>query len=441
MVRLVHILAMLAYGSTVRLLAALGHRKANGWLNMRCDALSKLTQATANLSSGQRWMWFHCASVGEFEQARPVMEAWRVRHPMDAFLLTFYSPSGWDAFANRGMAAWRDSDHVSALPLDTPGHVGAFLDAAHGTSDESNIRGVLLTKYDVWPVWIEELKRRYVPAGLFAAHVIPGRWPFRMGGGFHRRAWSNLSLILVQTESSVAVLSAEGLVAETTGDPRFDRVLQAVDEHQSDVALERWVGNRPCLVAGSAWDPEHEAVRETWLPGRCAVVVPHEWTASSVAQECAKWEAVGALPIVWSANRTEDSRAELPAGDVLIVDTIGELLGLYAVADVALVGGGFGAGVHNTLEPAAHGAFIAVGPRVSRFREIEELQRAGGLQVCGDQEELVSRLHSVWNADSEVHDSGARAKAYAQSNRGAAERIVLAWEKRLQRAVSSDDLG
>ena len=97
MVRLVHILAMLAYGSTVRLLAALGHRKANGWLNMRCDALSKLTQATANLSSGQRWMWFHCASVGEFEQARPVMEAWRVRHPMDAFLLTFYSPSGWDA--------------------------------------------------------------------------------------------------------------------------------------------------------------------------------------------------------------------------------------------------------------------------------------------------------------------------------------------------------
>jgi 3-deoxy-D-manno-octulosonic-acid transferase len=271
--------------------------------------------------------------------------------------------------------------------------------------------------------------------------VIPGRWPFRMGGQFHRRAWSVLSLILVQTESSVAALSDHGLAAEATGDPRFDRVLQSVEAHEADAALERWVNNRPCLVAGSAWAPECEAAREAWIPGRCAVVVPHEWTESWVASESKKWEEAGARPVVWSVERGDDARTELSEADVLIVDTVGELLGLYAVADVALVGGGFGAGVHNTLEPAAYGAFILVGPQVGRFREVKELQRAGGLQVCADRKELVNRLHAVWNANLEVAESGARAQAYARSNQGAGERIARAWEKRLEGEGSSHDLG
>lgn len=439
--KLVYMLVMHTYGWAIGLFAVMGHRKAQGWKRMRRGSVSRLAEATENLPGGQRWMWFHCASVGEFEQARPVMEAWRNRHPQDAFLLTFYSFSGWDAFAKRSMPGWRETDHVSALPLDTPGQVRPFLDAAQGASGASAIRGALLAKYDVWPVWVEALNERSVPVGLFAAHVIPGRWPFRMGGQFHRRAWSVLSLILVQTESSVAALSDHGLAAEATGDPRFDRVLQSVEAHEADAALERWVNNRPCLVAGSAWAPECEAAREAWIPGRCAVVVPHEWTESWVASESKKWKEAGARPVVWSVERGDDARTELSEADVLIVDTVGELLGLYAVADVALVGGGFGAGVHNTLEPAAYGAFILVGPQVGRFREVKELQRAGGLEVCADRKELVNRLHAVWNTNLEVAESGARAQAYARSNQGAGERIARAWEKRLEGEGSSHDLG
>ena len=424
--RWMHAAAMRLYRVFIRLAAAAGHAKARGWIDMRKGSTHRLTIAANQLEAGQLWMWFHCASVGEFEQARPVMEAWREVHPEDAFLLTFYSPSGWDAFASRRPLWWRSADHADALPLDAFSDVKQFVRAAGGAE---RMRGLLLAKYDVWPTLISVLADQDIPSGLFAAHVLPGRWPFRFGGRHHQNAWKNLARIWVQGEDSVHALSAFAIQSEAAGDPRFDRVLQAAATCVEDVALKAWIGDRPCAVLGSAWGAEVNAALAAWRPGQCIIVVPHEWTDASIHDQAARWKARGAEPQIWSEHRTGDHGAALPAGDVLIVDVMGELLALYAVAQVAVIGGGFGKGVHNTLEPAAHGVPILVGPHVGRFAEVDLLRRIGALNVCHTPGELCTSLSDALADPSLCQQKGEAARRFAIQNAGAGKRIASAWNQ------------
>ena len=150
------------------------------------------------------------------------MEAWRSLHPGDAFLLSFYSASGWDAFTRRKPEWWAAADHVTAMPLDVRSSMRLFVQAAGGAE---RLRGLLFAKYDVWPTLVSFLTQARVPVGLFAGHVLPGRWPFRLGGGYQRQAWKGMRRVWVQTEASSPTLSAYGVNAEVAGDPRFDRVL------------------------------------------------------------------------------------------------------------------------------------------------------------------------------------------------------------------------
>ena len=423
-----HGLVMRLYRVGIGLAAACGHAKARGWLAMREGRLEGLGVATARLKPGQQWMWFHCASVGEYEQARPVMEAWRSLHPGDAFLLSFYSASGWEAFTRRQPEWWTAADHATAMPLDVRASMRSFVQAAGGAE---RLRGLLFTKYDVWPTLVAFLTQARVPVGLFAGHVLPGRWPFRWGGGYQRQAWKAMRRVWVQTEASLPTLSAYGVNAEVAGDPRFDRVLDAVGQHQPDKALQSWVNNRPCLVVGSAWQPEWDAVRAAWQEGQCAIVVPHEWTAEGIATEASRWEAMGARPVAWSAHRSKDARAALPEGDVLIVDAMGELLDAYAVTDVVVVGGGFGNGVHNTLEPAAHGKRILVGPNVGRFAEVAALEKTGALSVCNSPSAMCQAIQTALQDVEATRHAGLKAAEYAQQNAGAGMAIAQGWSNAL----------
>lgn len=424
--RLIHAFAIRLYRFSISLVAVAGHAKAKGWIAMRTGSIERLAKATGQLQPEQKWMWFHCASVGEFEQARPVMEAWRALHPEDAFLLTFYSPSGWNAFASRQPQWWRAGDHVEALPLDRSADVKRFLRAAGGSE---RLGGLLLAKYDVWPNLIRALAAAKVPSGLFAGHVLQGRWPFRFGGGYQREAWRALDRVWVQGEDSVAVLAGFGIRAAAAGDPRFDRVVQAADSCDEDAVLNEWIDQRPCAVIGSAWDAEVGAALDAWRPGQCCLVVPHEWDAASIRAMEERWKARGADPVIWSEHRGKDGRATLPAGDVLIVDAMGELLALYAVAQVAVVGGGFGQGVHNTLEPAAHGVPVLVGPKVERFAEVEALRQAGALAVCSKPAELSTSLSEALEDAAACQQKGDAARAFARHNAGAGRRIALAWNE------------
>ena len=439
MSRFFHALMMHGYRSAIEVAAVFGNAKARAWLDMRKGNLERIQLATAALSSGEKWVWFHCASVGEFEQAQPVMKSLRENDESLRFLLTFYSPSGWHSFANRKPSWWRNSDASAAMPLDTSTEVRNFLNAMTpvGASAPA-VQLLALAKYEVWPVLIHEIKK-HAPVALFAGHVIPGRWPFRAMGGFHREAWRNLSKVLVQSESSVAELRRWDIAAEKAGDPRFDRVLDSVAmvHAQPNKGLQDWVGKRPCLVVGSAWEAESRIAQAAWSLGMACIVVPHEWDARWAKQQQLAWKKCGATAIVWSELHDEtlsaESDASFPQSDVVLLDAMGQLMHAYGVGQLALVGGGFGKGVHNTLEPAAHGLAIWTGPKVGRFAEVRGLMDCGALETAQSEVGCAEALSTAWGNSELLKKRGLAARQYAQRNAGAGPQIAAQLSKMLDR--------
>ncbi|HAW73604.1 MAG TPA: hypothetical protein DCX00_07270 [Flavobacteriales bacterium] len=427
--RTVHSFFMTIYDGLLRLASSCGHKKAKGWTKMRSQGWLVLAEATNALLPGEQWHAVHCASVGEFEQARPVMEAYRKANPPARFLLTFFSPSGWNAFDKQQPEWWTERDCVAPSPLDRPRYVRQFLAAA--TREEEStpaIAWLALAKYEVWPLWLAALQKKKVPCVVFAAHAVEGRWPFRLGGAWHRKAWGKLDAIWVQHEQSKETLSRWGISgAKVMGDPRFDRVLQTVQEstRHPDEQLMRWVDSRTCVVVGSAWKPETESMLAVnWPENTCVIVVPHEWSVGSIMAQKEAWEKRGLKTTVWSDHRSINTDAALPPSQVLIVDAMGFLTRIYAVANAAVVGGGFGEGIHNTLEPAAHGVSIWVGPNCGRFLEAQLLESSGGLQVVTSETALTAAVQHALLDVKVLKEKGLHAQSFARANAGSAQRIA-----------------
>lgn len=404
----------------LRLASVFGAKPARNYFAMRRPSdLTALSRATAALPAGARWRWLHCASVGEYEQAVPVIEALKAADPGVPILLTVFSPSVWRPLQARRPAWCGPNDLVLPLPPDRPAALRAWLAATDGP----RIAWCALVKYEVWPELIHQLTRAGVPVHLFAAHVVERALPLRWWAVTHRRAWQSLASVRVQDQASVDRLAAIGVPATVLGDPRFDRVLAlaaAAQELPEIAALRDWVGSRTCLVAGSTW-PAEEAVLADWWAAHAAhtalIIAPHEVDPARIAALVAAWPG---------AHRFSDG---VPAsGSVLIIDGIGWLSRLYAVADMALVGGGFGKGIHNVLEPAAHGVPTVVGPQTARFREAQELAARGALVRAATPADAVRAL-SHWHTDSPARRQAAEAaRAYAESGRGAAARTAAALE-------------
>ena len=427
--RTVHSFFMTIYGGLLWLASSCGHKKAKGWVKMRRQGWLVLSEATNGLSAGDQWHAVHCASVGEFEQARPVMEAYRKANPTARFLLTFFSPSGWNAFHKQQPEWWTERDCVAPSPLDRPRHVRQFLAAATRTEESiPAIAWLALVKYEVWPNWLAALQKKEVPCVVFAAHAVEGRWPFRAGGAWYRKVWGKLDAIWVQHEQSKETLIRCGIPgAKVMGDPRFDRVLQTVQEsaQHPDEQLIRWVNSRTCVVLGSAWKPEVESMLAVnWPENTCIIVVPHEWTSDSIVAQKEAWKKRGREAVVWSDYRSINSDAALPPSQVLIVDAMGFLTRIYAVANAAVVGGGFGSGIHNTLEPAAHGVPIWVGPNCGRFLEAQLLESSGGLCIVNSEEALTASVQHALLDLEELKEKGLQAQLFAKANAGSAQRIA-----------------
>lgn len=400
----------------LRLGALLGAKPARNYLAMRPPSVpSSLAAATAALPAGARWRWIHCASVGEYEQAVPVIEALKAPDPDLPVLLTVFSPSVWEPLTARRPEWMGPHDALMPLPLDRPGAVRTWLAAV----DASRVAWCALVKYEVWPELLHQLHQSGVPVHLFAAHVTEGALPFKKWARVHRRAWQHLASVRVQDADSVARLAEIGVAATVLGDPRFDRVL-AVAAAASDApeiqALRQWVGRRRCVVAGSSWPAEEAALRRWWEASGddvALILAPHDVSPDHLHALAAQWP---------EAHRFSQG---IPAsGRVLLVDGIGWLSRLYAVADIAVVGGGFGKGIHNVLEPAAHGVPILVGPETARFREAQELAAAGGLVRIQRPDEMAAVLRTWLRADDARSRAAQAARAYAESGRGAATHIA-----------------
>lgn len=396
---------LMSWGSVVwsllvRLAAALGHSRARARVAIRWHGWDAVMA-----HRGEPLMWFHCASLGELEQAIPVMEAHRQAHPNSPFLLTLYSPSGYHPVQSRPPAVLGEQDCVAVLPDDHPSTWNALLDAVP-------IRALALAKYDFWPSLMRALALKGIPIHVFAAS------PTSLGP-LRASLWRMATSISAQDEEAVKVMAGAGLKSVADGDPRIDRVLARQVRPQE--ALATWAGSaQQVVVAGSTWHQEEQALMAmTWNDDAKLVLVPHDVSPDNIRRLRNAWGDRGMCWSEWSAA-TSDLQLK---PHVVIVDAVGMLFDLYRLGHVAVVGGAHGSGLHNVLEPASAGLPVVTGPKLGNFREAHALRDLGALRCANLQADLRGWLD---HPEQAVRD-GQAGLAWLERQKGASNRIVARW--------------
>ena len=392
--------------STLLHIAAPFHRKARLIIDGRRETAVRLKQ----LSSDRPVVWFHASSLGEFEQGRPLMEAWRKAHPEYQILLSFFSPSGYEVRHD-----YAGADVVVYLPSDRSSSVRRFLDLAHPSL-------VVFIKYDFWPTMLSELSLRSIPTYLVSAIFRPDQLFFRSYGGWYLRLLHLFRRLYVQDEASRQLLIEHGVEAvQVTGDTRFDRVEDIARAAKDIPAVAELARGHRLLVAGSTW-PEDEAILLPYFneaPEDFALVLaPHEIHEEHLRSI----EAGLKRPSIRLSECVEGE--PLPEGtSCIIIDCFGLLSSVYRYGKWAYVGGGFGKSVHNTLEAAVYGVPVFFGPEIHKHREVRELvHRASGF-VLHDGEEL-AQLLSRFSSEEECKALEERTRAYFAEECGATATIL-----------------
>ena len=387
-------------------LVALFNPKIRQFVSGRKEVVSYLEN---NRDPGRKLIWMHTASLGEFEQGLPVLERLHKAYPEYQFLVTFFSPSGYEVKKHSL------SPHlVCYLPMDTRWNAREFLRLIRPEMG-------LFVKYEVWPGFFREIQKAGIPILMISAIFRSRQVYFKWYGGFLRKALKRVSHFFVQDEQSLALLQSLDIREVTvSGDTRFDRVFEIRDGGVDLPFMEGFKGGRTCLVGGSTWPEDHEVL----IPyinqageGECFVIAPHKTDPKTI-------ESLRNALTVPAAAYSERDQVNLSEERVLIVDTIGLLTRIYAYADLAYVGGGFATGLHNTLEPAVYGIPVLIGPGYTGFREAEELVASGGLRVVQDPEDFGQQAGSLMASEKQRQEMGQINRAYLQGNRGASEQIL-----------------
>ena len=392
--------------STLLHLAAPFHKKARLIIDGRRETAGRLKQ----LSSDRPVVWFHASSLGEFEQGRPLMEAWRKAHPEYQILLSFFSPSGYEVRHD-----YAGADVVVYLPSDRSSSVRRFLDLAHPSL-------AVFIKYDFWPTMLSELSVRSIPTYLVSAIFRPDQLFFRSYGGWYLRLLHLFRCLYVQDEASRQLLIEHGGEAvQVTGDTRFDRVKEIARAAKDIPAVAELARGRHLLVAGSTW-PEDEAILLPYFNEAsedfALVLAPHE-----IHEEHLRSIESGLKrPSIRLSEYVEGK--PLPEGtSCIIIDCFGLLSSVYRYGKWAYVGGGFGKSVHNTLEAAVYGVPVFFGPEIHKHREVRELvHRASGF-VLHDGEELAQLLRR-FSSEEECKALEGRTCAYFAEECGATATIL-----------------
>ncbi|MGC8864556.1 MAG: 3-deoxy-D-manno-octulosonic acid transferase [Bacteroidales bacterium] len=396
-------LALRIYVSGIRL-ASFFNPKANIWLRGRKEVWDKLKN---NIHPHERWIWFHCASLGEFEQGRPVIERVRKEAPEFKILLTFFSPSGYEIRKN-----YTGVDLVTYLPADFPSNAQRFIHLV-------NPRLAVFVKYEFWINYLLALQRNDTPTYLISGIFRPSQHFFKWYGAFFRKGLSAFNHFYVQNETSVKLLESLGFHNITlSGDTRFDRVVQQVAYFEEIPLLQQWAPAHQVIVGGSLWPADFELllpfIRKH--PEYSFILVPHEPEPARLRR---MKDRIGPNARLWSESDPDTIRKT----QVIIVDTVGLLSRIYRYAAVAYIGGGFGAGIHNILEAAAYGKPVIFGPNHKKFVEALELIEREGAKSISDANGLEEALLHFVQSQNQGH-AGHICKSYVESHAGATEIIV-----------------
>lgn len=407
------------YGGAVRLLGSFGHRKAGLMSRGQRSTMEALRRFDAESPEGAERIWIHAASLGEFEQGRPLIEWLRRERPGVRILLSFFSPSGYEVRKNYAAA-----DCVVYLPFDTPHAAREFVSVARPSM-------AVFVKYEFWGNYLTALSRAGVPVYIISAIFRDGQIFFRPYGGMFRRMLGCFTRLFVQDEKSRTLLQGIGVEPEritVAGDTRFDRVTDTLRAAREVPEVEQWLDatggrGRFTIVAGSSWGPD-EDVYFPWLgahPEVRAVIAPHEFDASRLE---AMRNRLGADVTLLHSELPSASPERIAAARYLIIDCFGLLASLYRFATMAYVGGGFGVGIHSVTEAAVFSVPVIFGPNYGKFREARDLIAAAGA-FSVDSPRTFDTIATRMLKDTRRRDeAGKAAGKYIADNVGATDTIT-----------------
>ncbi|TYB79874.1 3-deoxy-D-manno-octulosonic acid transferase [Bizionia myxarmorum] len=362
------------------------------------------------LTSSSKTLWYHCASLGEYEQGLPVFKELRTIYPDHKIILTFFSPSGYDIRKNTDIA-----DIVVYLPLDTVGNAKRFLNLVKPEL-------TLFVKYDIWPNYLLELKKRNHRALLISALFRKDQSYFKFYGAFMRKALSAFEHIFVQDVNTQHLLATIDYKATTvTGDTRFDRVYSQLSQNNTLDFIETFKDYKLCLVAGSTW-PEDDVLLIDYINRTDKdikfIIAPHNIKANQIQK---LQEYISKKTVLFSKKANKN----LEDYSVLIIDTIGLLTKIYSYADIAYVGGAMGStGLHNTLEPAVFGVPIVIGKHFEKFPEAFQMISEGGMFPIQDKKGLESTLNNLIENEKFSQISGNQNYNFVKKSTGAVIQII-----------------
>ncbi len=361
----------------------------------------------AEIKPDDRVVWFHAASLGEFEQGRPLMQRLREEYPEYKILLTFFSPSGYEVRKN-----YNGADVICYLPFDTPGNVHSFLRLAHPEI-------ALFIKYEFWMNYLTTAKKKGVKLYSVSSIFREKQYFFQWWGTM--RPLKQFDHLFVQNEESKRLLNKHGIDCVTVvGDTRLDRVIDIKDAAAPLPLVEQFVADSPCFIAGSSWGPDEEiyipylAQQKDWK----LIIAPHVISAVHLKSINKLLEDNGLKAINYSD--LEAGKSTITDERVMIVDCFGKLSSIYRYGKIALVGGGFGVGIHNVPEAAVYGIPVLFGPNNRKFKEAQDLKQCGGAFEYHDEQSFAAIMDTFINNPQTIDEAGKKAGKYINGNAGAA---------------------
>lgn len=406
--KLLYNIAMLIYQSFIWLASKFNNNKATLFLSGRENVFALLEQKRL---PGEHYVWFHAASLGEFEQGRPIMESLKNSHPEFKILLTFFSPSGYEVRKD-----YQGADIICYLPMDMSWNVKRFLDIVQPDC-------AIFIKYEFWMNYLLELKKRQIKTYIVSAIFRESQLFFRSYGGFYRRLLKSFTHLFVQNDESVRLLHSIGFDNVTkVGDTRFDRVADIAAKSKDLPIVQAFKSDAKVLIAGSSW-PNDENILLPYFNQNFPlklIIAPHEIVEEHLQSIISQLKR----PYIRYSQATIENVKE---ADCLIIDCFGLLSSIYRYGEIAYIGGGFGVGIHNILEAAVYGIPVIFGPNFRKFQEAVDLQQKGGAFVIENYESFSQIMSEFLEENSSLYSSACKvSNDYSQANKGATSKVVNA---------------
>ena len=362
----------------------------------------------SKINRNARYIWFHAASLGEFEQGRPLIERIRKEYPQYKILQTFFSPSGYEVRKN-----YDGADIVCYLPMDTPGNAKKFVDLVNPSM-------AFFVKYEFWQNYLNALYNKGIPVYSVSSIFRPNQIFFRWYGKSYRQVLKTFEHLFVQNEESKKLLENIGVMNTTVvGDTRFDRVLDICAAAKQLPLVQKFKGNALTFVAGSSWGPDEDIFIRYFNahPEMKLIIAPHVVNDSHMKEIMSKLQR----PCIRYTQATEEN---VQQADCLIIDCYGLLSSIYRYGEISYIGGGFGVGIHNVLEAAVYSIPVIFGPNNKRFREAQHLlANKGGFEING-YEDFEVLMDKFLTDEAYLQASGQAAGDYVKNNSGAMEKIM-----------------